>query len=171
MKKLYAFLLAGVLTVAAVLPVGAAPSPQAAVVEAGKTVQTTVAGAKMEVPTAVVAKEVAEVTSTPSVLADLGVNAAAKLSAVVEVNYDGAISAGGVQIPFVVNSAKAGDYVYVLHRQSVAPFQWEVVGQGTLGADKSIVGTFTSFSPVAFMVVDAANVASAGVKAPKTGEF
>lgn len=56
--------------------------------------------------------------------------------------------------------------------QSVnAPYTWEVVGSGVLGDDLTVTGTFTSFSPVAFMVVDAADVAATGVKAPKTGEF
>ena len=49
--------------------------------------------------------------------------------------------------------------------------QWEKVGEGFLGADLTVTGTFTSFSPVVVMVVDASEVSAAGVKAPKTGEF
>ena len=66
---------------------------------------------------------------------------------------------------------KKGDMVYVLHRQPNAPYTWEVVGSGVLGDALTVTGTFTSFSPVAFMVVDAADVAATAVKAPKTGEF
>ncbi len=171
MKKLYALLLTAVLSVTLVMPTMAAPSPSAEVIEAGETVKTTVAGTEMVAPTQEMAEEVVKVTSDATVLTALSVNAAAKLSAVVEVSYSGTIPAGGVQIPFVVSSAKAGDYVYVLHRQSVAPYQWEVVGQALLSSDLTVTGTFTSFSPVAFMVVDAADVAASGVKAPKTGEF
>ena len=94
-----------------------------------------------------------------------------KLVAAVDVSYSGEIPAGGVQVPFKVPGAKKGDMVYVLHRQPNAPYTWEVVGSGVLGDDLTVTGTFTSFSPVAFMVVDAADVAATAVKAPKTGEF
>ena len=104
-------------------------------------------------------------------LKDLNVPTSAKLVAAVDVSYSGEIPAGGVQVPFKVPSAKKGDMVYVLHRQPNAPYTWEVVGSGVLGDDLTVTGTFTSFSPVAFMVVDAADVAATAVKAPKTGEF
>ena len=86
-------------------------------------------------------------------------------------SYSGEVPAGGVQVPFKVPNAKKGDMVYILHRQPNAPYTWEVVGSGVLGDDLTVTGTFTSFSPVAFMVVDAADVAATAVKAPKTGEF
>ena len=106
------------------------------------------------------------------VLSDLNVSSSAHLAAVLEVSYSGNIPAGGVQVPFDVSGfAKKGDLVYVLHRQSQAPYTWEVVGQAILGDNLSVTGTFTSFSPVAFMVVDASQVAATGVKAPKTGEY
>ena len=53
----------------------------------------------------------------------------------------------------------------------MADGQWEKVGEGFLGADMTVTGTFTSFSPVLVMVVDAAQASAAGVKAPKTGDF
>lgn len=182
MKKVYALLLAGVMTIAMAVPTFAAPSPAAStatktavasdsVVAAANAVTTTVANASVNVPSQALADQVATVTSTESVLKDLNVPTNAKLVSTVDVSYSGEIPAGGVQIPFKVSNAKKGDYVYVLHRQANAPYTWEVVGQGTLGDDLTVVGTFTNFSPVAFMVVDAADVAAQGVKAPKTGEF
>ena len=117
-------------------------------------------------------EEVARVTSTPSVLNDLGVNAAAQLVSSFDMKYEGTIPEGGVVIPIKVNNAKVGDYAYILHRQDDVPgYPWEVVGQGVLGADLTVNGTFRSCSPVAVMVVDATAVANTIVKAPKTGEF
>lgn len=198
MKKLYAMLMAGVMMIAMVVPTIAAPSPSGSVItpspsgtvissssdststatpaasalmNSGSTVAATVAGASATALTETYANSVLAVTSNAQVLQDLNVPTTAKLVAAIDVSYSGTIPAGGVQIPFVVSSAKKGDLVYVLHRQSEAPYQWEVVGQAVLGDDLTVVGTFTSFSPVAFMVVNAADVAATGVKAPKTGEF
>lgn len=198
MKKLYAMLMAGVMMIAMVVPTIAAPSPSGSVItpspsgtvissssdststatpaasalmNSGSTVAATVAGASATALTETYANSVLAVTSNAQVLQDLNVPTTAKLVAAIDVSYSGTIPTGGVQIPFVVSSAKKGDLVYVLHRQSAAPYQWEVVGQAVLGDDLTVVGTFTSFSPVAFMVVNAADVAATGVKAPKTGEF
>ena len=198
MKKLYAMLMASVMMIAMVVPTIAAPSPSGSVItpspsgtvissssdststatpaasalmNSGSTVAATVAGASATALTETYANSVLAVTSNAQVLQDLNVPTTAKLVAAIDVSYSGTIPAGGVQIPFVVSSAKKGDLVYVLHRQSAAPYQWEVVGQAVLGDDLTVVGTFTSFSPVAFMVVNAADVAATGVKAPKTGEF
>lgn len=171
MKKLYALALAGVMTVAMAMPVLAAPSPAAQAIESAAAISTSVSGIDAAAPSQALAEEVVKVTSNAQVLKDLNVPEAAKLTAVIDVSYSGEIPAGGVQIPFVVSSAKAGDLVYVLHRQATAPYTWEVVGQAVLGADLTVTGTFTSFSPVAFLVVDATNVAAGTVKAPKTGEF
>lgn len=171
MKKVYGLLLAGVMMIAMAVPAIAAPSPAAEVVESAKTVSAAVAGAAVEAPTQELAAAVLKVTSDETVLKDLNVPVTAKLAATVELSYSGEIPEGGVQIPFVVSSAKKGDLVYVLHRRSTAPYQWEVVGQAVLGDDLTVVGTFTNFSPVAFMVVDSADVAATGVKSPKTGEF
>ena len=181
MKKVYALLLVAVMTVAMAVPTFAANSPEADpvvktaagvdVVAAAKEVKTSVAAASVAVPSEQLAKQVVSVTSTESVLKDLNVPTSAKLVAAVDVSYSGEIPAGGVQLPYKVPSAKKGDMVYVLHRQPNAPYTWEVVGSGVLGDDLTVTGTFTSFSPVAFMVVDAADVAATAVKAPKTGEF
>ena len=171
MKKLYALLLAGVLTVSLAVPTFATTSPAGETVESAKTVSTTVEGTEVVAPSRELAAQVVSVTSTESVLVDLGVPTDAVLVAAVDVAYEGEVPAGGVQIPFVIDSAKKGDLVYVLHRQSVAPYQWEVVGSAVLGDDLTVTATFTSFSPVAFMVVDAADVApTTGATSPKTGE-
>ena len=160
MKKVYALLLVAVMTVAMAVPTFAANSPEADpvvktaagvdVVAAAKEVKTSVAAASVAVPSEQLAKQVVSVTSTESVLKDLNVPTSAKLVAAVDVSYSGEIPAGGVQVPFKVPG---------------------VVGSGVLGDDLTVTGTFTSFSPVAFMVVDAADVAATAVKAPKTGEF
>ena len=76
-----------------------------------------------------------------------------------------------VSVPIKVANAKAGDYAVILHRMDNEAKTWEKVGEGYLGADLTVTGTFTSFSPVVVMVVDASEVSAAGVKAPKTGEF
>lgn len=170
MKKLYSVLLVVALSAAMVLPVIAAPSPKAEAVAPASVVQVAVADANVAVLASDVKAEVASVVSNPTHLTNLGVNLSAKLVSSFDLSYDGEIPAGGVQIPVKVTNAKAGDYVYLLHRSSVDG-HWEVVGQGYLGADLTVTGTFTSFSPVAVLVVDSANAAAAGVKAPKTGEF
>ena len=195
MKKLYAMLMAGVMMVAMVVPTIAAPSPSGSVItpspsgtvistpastvtpevsatiNSASTVSASVAGVSTAALDETYANSVVTVTSNEQVLKDLNVPTTAKLVAAIDVSYSGTIPAGGVQIPFVVSGAKKGDLVYVLHRQSAAPYQWEVVGQAILGDDLTVVGTFTSFSPVAFMVVNSTDVAATGVKAPKTGEF
>ena len=172
MKKLYKLLLAAVLTIAVALPVMASPSPEADTIEPSTTVSTTVKDVAVETPSQALSDEVAKVTSDAQVLKDLNVSTSARLAAVAEVNFSGTIPAGGVQIPVDASAfAKKGDLVYVLHRQSTAPYSWEVVGQAVLGDDLTVTGTFKSFSPVAFMVVDSSKVSSSGgTKAPKTGQ-
>ena len=160
MKKLYALLMAGVMTIALAMPALAAPSPAAASIASGSTVKTTVSNVGVAAPSQELAQEVVNVTSNAQVLKDLSVPATAHLAAVLEVSYSGEIPAG----------AKKGDVVYVLHRQAYAPYTWEVVGQAVMGDNLTVTGTFTSFSPVAFMVVNASEVTAAGAKAPKTGE-
>jgi len=171
MRKLYSALLVVALSAAMVLPVLAAPSPKADTVAPASAVEISVADTKVAVLEADVKTEVASVVSNPTHLTNLGVSTAAKLVSSFDLKFEGAIPAGGVQIPVKVSNAKVGDYAYILHRMSNEAGTWEVVGQGYLGADLTVTGTFTSFSPVAVLVVDAADVAAAGVKAPKTGEF
>lgn len=173
MKKLYSALLVVALSASMVLPVLAAPSPKAETVAPASAVEIAVADADVAILAADVKAGVASVVSNPTHLTNLGVSTAAKLVSSFDLEYKGgAIPAGGVQIPIKVSNAKVGDYAYVLHRiDGVEGKPWEVVGQGYLGADLTVTGTFTSFSPVAVLVVDAADVAAAGVKAPKTGEF
>jgi hypothetical protein len=92
----------------------------------------------------------------------------AKVAAAFDLKFDGEIPEGGLLIPIVVNNANPGDYVIVMHRR--ADGIWEVVGRGFLGEDLTIVGTFTSFSPVMVLVSEAAEVVAVGIRAPKTGE-
>ncbi len=172
MKKLYAFLLAGVMAAALALPAMAAPSPVADTIASGSTVSTTASNVSTEALSQTMAEEVVKVTSNREVLNNLNVSASAHLAAVLEVSYSGTIPAGGVQVPFNVSGLAAkGDTVYILHRQSYAPYTWEVVGQAVLGDDLTVTGTFTSFSPVAFMVLKSTDAAAAQVKAPRTGEY
>lgn len=191
MKKIYGVLLTVALVATMVMPGFAGPSQDATPVSPSKPSSpapveeavanvineetmpaVNVAGVEAKVATPELAEQVMKVAAMPTVLSDLGVVASAKLSAVMEFSYEGDIPEGGVQIPFVVNSAAVGDLVYILHRMPSG--QWEKVGETILGADLTVVGTFTSFSPVAIMVVDAATVASIAtsteVLAPKTGE-
>ncbi len=177
MKKVYALILTGVMVVAMAIPAMAANSPEAIpvvktesgidIISSAREVNTTVKDVTVNVPSEQLAKQVVSVTSTASVLKDLNVPTDAKLVAAVDVSYNGEIPASGVQIPFKVSNAKKGDMVYVLHRQPNAPYTWEVVGSGVLGDDLTVTGTFTSFSPVAFMVTSTVSTA----KAPLTGEF
>lgn len=175
MKKLYKLLLAAVMMLAVALPAVASPSPEAETYESNvsTTVTTTVVGVDVVEPSKTLSDEAVRVTSNAQVLKDLNVSSSAHLAAVVEVSYSGAIPAGGVQIPFDVSAfAKKGDLVYILHRQPTAPYTWEVVGQSVVGDDKKVTGTFKSFSPVVFLVLDASQVAStSGTRAPRTGEY
>ena len=169
MKKLSSILLVAALTVAMVLPVFAAPSPQADSKAAKNNATVAVAGAEVkEIPGADLKEYVKDVAENATTLTNLGVSTAAKLAAAFDLKI--VIPAGqtSVSVPIKVNNAKVGDFAVILHRRADA--QWEKVGEGFLGADLTVTGTFTSFSPVMVMVVDAAN-ANVGVKAPKTGEF
>ena len=169
MKKLYSVLLVVLLTAAMVLPVLAAPSPQANPQAAKDNATVMVAGAEVKVLEADVHKEVVNVVTNPTHLTNLGVSTAAKLTAAFDLKIEIPAGQTSVSVPIKVNNAKVGDYAVILHRR--ADGQWEKVGEGFLGADMTVTGTFTSFSPVAIMVVDAAQASAAGVKAPKTGEF
>lgn len=169
MRKLSSALLVLALTVAMVLPVLAAPSPQADAKAAKANATVAVAGADVKVLTAEVLDAVEDVVTNTTHLTNLGVSTAAKLAAAFDLKIEIPAGQTSVSVPIKVNNAKAGDYAVVLHRR--ADGQWEKVGEGYLGADLTVTGTFTSFSPVAVMVVDASQVSAAGVKAPKTGEF
>lgn len=169
MKKLSSALLVAALSVAMVLPVFAAPSPQATAKAAKANATVVVAGAEVkELPAANLDEYVEQIAESASVLKDLGVSTAAKFAAAFDLKIEIPAGQTSVSVPIKVNNAKAGDYAVILHRR--ADGQWEKVGEGFLGADMTVTGTFTNFSPVMVMVVDAA-VAKAGVKAPKTGEF
>ena len=169
MKKLSSILMVATLTVAMVLPVFAAPSPQATSKEAKNNATVAVAGADVqEIPGKDLEEYVKDVAENPATLTNLGVSTAAKLAAAFDLEIVIPVGQTSVSVPIKVNNAKVGDFAVILHRRDDA--QWEKVGEGFLGADLTVTGTFTSFSPVMVMVVDAAN-ANVGVKAPKTGEF
>lgn len=170
MKKLYKLMLAAVMITALALPVVAAPSPEAQT--RSTKVTTSNPDVIIEEPSKELSDEAVRVTSNAQVLKDLNVPASAHLAAVGEVSCSRTIPAGGLSIEFDVSSfAKKGDLVYILHRRPTAPYQWEVVGQTVVGDNLKATGTFTSFSPVVFMVIEASQVSSAGVRAPRTGEY
>ena len=168
MKKLYSALLVVALSVALVLPVFAAPSPQADAKAAKANATVAGAGANVQVLTAEVLDAVEDVVTNATHLTNLGVSTNAKLAAAFDLKIEIPAGQTSVSVPIKVNNAKVGDFAVILHRRADA--QWEKVGEGFLGADMTVTGTFTSFSPVMVMVVDAAN-AKVGVKSPKTGEF
>lgn len=187
MKKMYAVLLTLALATAVVMPNFAASSPSIDEEVSSTTddTDTTTSDTEEEIapPSAVeitvpnltisslysdVKKEVASVVSTPQVLIDLSVPLTARLVSSFDAYYDGVVPAGGIIVPIEVLTAKQGDYAYVLHRSSVTG-TWEKIGEGFLGADLTVMATFTDFSPVAVMIVDAAEVDSV-VKSPKTGQ-
>jgi hypothetical protein len=99
-----------------------------------------------------------------------GIPANAKIAALFNLNLKKGqtIPEGGMIVPIKVKGSQAGDYVIVLHRK--ADGIWEIVGRGFLGDNLTINTTFTSFSPVMVLKVDAADVATSGIRAPKTGE-
>ena len=168
MKKLFNALLVVALTVAMVLPVFAAPSPQADPQAAKDNAVVKVKDAEVKVLEKEVHKEVVNVVTNKTHLKNLGVNTEAKMKAAFDLKVEIPAGQTSVTVPIEVKHAKHGDYAYVLHRK--ADGQWEVVGRGQLEKDMIVMATFTSFSPVVVMVVEAAQ-ADAGVKAPKTGEF
>lgn len=170
MKKLYKLILAVAMVTALALPVVASPSPQAETISTNVT--TTTDGVVPAEPSKELSDEVVRVTSNTQVLKDLNVSTEAHLAAVVDVSFSGSIPAGGKPVEFDVSRfAKKGDMVYILHRQPTAPYAWEVVGQTVVGDNLKATGTFKSFSPVAFMVLEASKVSSGGVRAPRTGEY
>ena len=179
MKKAYALILAMVMLVSLAMPVFGSygdVTPQQTVTVATEApaplTEVSVSGVSGVAATSSAAARVSNfkdvLMKNTQFLADYNIPAAAKVAAVFELNYSGTIPAGGVMIPITVNNASAGDYVIVMHRR--ADGIWEIVGSGILGANKTIVGTFTSFSPVMVLVVDAADVEATGVRSPKTGQ-
>ena len=168
MKKLGKILLVAALAAAMVLPVFAAPSPEADPQAAKDNAVVKVENAEVEVLEKDVHEEVVKVVTSQTHLKNLGVHPGAKMKAAFDLSVEIPANQTSVTVPIEVKHAKQGDYAYVLHRR--ADGQWEKVGEGRLGKDMIVMATFTSFSPVAVMVVEAAQ-ADGGVKAPKTGEF
>ena len=178
MKKVYALLLTVVLAIGMTLPTLAADSPntKSAALEKtapAKAITTSIKEGKVEQLPADVKKAVADVVANTENLTNLGVPTEAKLVSSFDFSYPAdKIPAEGIQVPFKVSNAKAGDKAIILHRMdNVTGKPWEKVGEAILGSDLTVVGTFHGTSPVAIMIVDAAAVEATGVKAPKTGEF
>ena len=133
MKKLYSSLLVIALTIAMVLPVLAAPSPQADAKAAKANATVAVAGADVKVLTAEVLDAVKDVVTNATHLTNLGVSTEAKLVAAFDLKIEIPTGQTSVSVPIKVNNAKVGDYAVILHRR--ADGQWEKVGEGFLGAD------------------------------------
>ena len=172
MKKLYRVLLVVALAAVMVLPVMAAPSPTAEAKTAKSNATVPVQGAQVKVLESDVYAAVIEVVTNVTHLNNLGVNPAAKMVAAFDLNVPIPEGQSSVTVPIKVSNAKAGDYVVILHRKNNTEKTWEKVGEGYLGADLTVNATFTSFSPVVVMSVDAsaAPAATTAVKAPKTGQ-
>ena len=168
MKKLFKALLVVALTVAMVLPVFAAPSPQADPQVAKDNATVMVENAEVKVLEEKVHKEIVATVTSKTFMEKLDVKPTAKLKAAFDLKIEIPAGQTSVSVPIQVHEAKVGDYAIILHQK--ADGQWEKVGEGRLGTDMIVIGTFTSFSPVAILIVEAAQ-ADAGVKAPKTGEF
>jgi hypothetical protein len=174
-RKAYALLLTVVMLVTMAFPVNADPSPAAETKPstdaqtAAAAVTITVSGVSTAPVSDVALKEYKELitNNTNNFLATYNIPNTAKVAAVLDISFSGPVGAG-VKIPIKVTTAKSGDYVIVMHRQSNGI--WQVVGRGCSGADLTIDATFTSFSPVMVLAVDAASAAASGVTAPKTGE-
>ena len=170
MKKLYSALLVLALTVAMVLPVFAAPSPQAEAKASVANATVAVTGAEVKALAQDVFKEVNNVlTTNTELLTHLNIASDAKVAACFDLKVEIPEGQTSVTVPVKVNNANVGDYVYIVHRKA-ANGEYEVVGRGVLGTDMTINATFTSFSPVIVMV-GTAPADAAVVKAPKTGEF
>lgn len=112
-------------------------------------------------------------TPVSSAVAAAAENAAKQVSpnavveAVVDVTYDGAIPAGGVQISFSLPKAQAGDKYVLLHQ--LPDGRWEVINPDSV-ENGIIKATFTSLSPVAFVkIASAQNVPAPGTNDTNNG--
>ncbi len=170
MKKLCSALLVIALAAVMVFPVMAAPSPNATAREARRNASVAVAGAKVTALPADVFAAAQDVVSNATHLTNLGISTSARMVSAFDLDMDMPAGQTSVTVPIKVDNVKAGTYVVVIHRMDNEAKTWEVVGQGYVGEDLTINCTFTSFSPVVVLAVDATQ-ASAGVKAPKTGQF
>lgn len=168
MKRFYSALLVVAMMIAMVLPVMAAPSPNATSRQAKSNASVAVAGADVSALPADVFQAAQDVVSNPTHLSNLGIKGAAKMVAAFDLKMEMPAGQSSAIVPVKVNNVAAGTYVVVLHRMNNPERTWEVVGQGTVGSDLTINCTFTNFSPVVVLAVDAS---AAGVKAPKTGQF
>lgn len=170
MKKLYSALLVIALAAAMVLPIMAAPSPMAESKASKNNVSVPVQGASVTALPKDVYDEVRNVLTNTQHLSNFGVTGSSVILTAFDLNYQIPAGQQSVTLPITVNNANAGDYVVVFHRSDKAGHPYSIVGQGQLGADKRVNATFTDFSPVIVLKVDAPTVTSTAVKAPKTGQ-
>lgn len=100
-----------------------------------------------------------EVTQVSQAIKDTAANVAKQVSpnaqvlAVVDVNYDGKIPAGGVQLSFSLAGVKAGDNMVLLHQ--LKDGRWEVITPDSV-ENGVVKATFTTLSPVAFVKLPSA---------------
>lgn len=169
MKKLYALLLCVVMVVGLSLAALGAPSPQAIATDSLAAIDVEVEDVEVSRATTNVVWEALGIAENADRLEAFGIPEGAVVASVIQITYADDIPEGGIQIPIKVNEASVGDYAYVLHRNAAG--EWTLVGQGLLGEDLIVVATFQSLSPVMILVVPAEEVAAAGIRAPRTGEF
>lgn len=89
-------------------------------------------------------------------LQESGLANPSEVDALVEVkgeDYDGLNSTATFDVSTVANP---GDTVVILHFNETTQ-EWEYVGEETVGEDNTVSGDFTSYSPVAFIVVSKDN--------------
>lgn len=169
MKKFMALLCAGVLACSMSLVAFAAESPSTSTTDnqvvGNSTVEEVrvwdtvlVDGKESTGSLSVAAASDAKVAEAKAAAAQVSSKAA--VLEVVDVNFSGSFSK--ITIPFNVKNVVAGQNIVVLHQK--ADGTWETITPDKVENGKVTV-TFTSLSPVAFVVADGSAVVS-----PKTGD-
>lgn len=174
MKKLMALLCAGVLACSMGMMAFAAESPSTTTTP---TVQesshSTVDSVRVWDKVIVDGKEVdggVSIVEAPAATVEAAkaqaiaaVSSKASVLQVVEVSFPESFSK--ITVPFNLTNVVAGQNIKVLHQKKDGT--WEVITPDKVENGKVTV-TFTSLSPVAFVVAD--GVAATGVRSPKTGD-
>ncbi len=172
MKKLMALLCAGILACSMSFAAFAAESPSSATTETTTKGNSTVDEVKVWDKVVVDGQEVegyliitdttTEVKNAAAAQATAVAGADAKVLTVVDVNYVGG-SFKSITVPFNLRNVVAGQKVICLHQKHDG--SWESITPDKVENGKVTV-TFTSLSPVAFVVTGSA----AGVASPKTAD-
>lgn len=179
MKKKIVCLLTALTVLSCAVPVFAAGSSTAAqpvvkVTTEGVNVEQTVeesVKAEVNVKIETEAKAMAEQLVTAGKLTLTEAQKAevkASVVAVVDVDFAGEISEGGLKVTFNLEGVKAGENIVLLHQKHDGT--WETIIPDSVG-DGEITATFTSLSPVAIVKVEVPKTEAGtdGEKAPKTG--